>query len=120
MNVDKQNQVQLAVRQLRIGFDAQNSHYVCDMLGGGMSLKQLKHARLDIIRVDNPAGGHDLRNSNAVKSSAGSYIADKHARFKIELSDGFFRLFFLFTLSRSSQPAPPTPITGAILRPVTG
>ena len=89
-------QIKFASRQLGIGLASQYGYNIRYMRLGRFGVQLVKHAGLNIVCVDNSIGCNLARHANAVVAGASADISDHHARFKIKLSDGFFRLFFPF------------------------
>src|SRR6185437_9581745 len=98
IDVDQDHQVEFAGGQLRIGFRSQHRDNVRYMLGGRVCFEPFQHAGLDIVGIDHAPRRNALRNPDAVEAGSGSYVSDHHSRFKIEFSDGFFRLLFRLPL----------------------
>src|SRR5438270_13840430 len=68
------------------------------MLRRGMGPQPGEHSWLYVVCVYDSGRSDYFRDANAIKSGPSADIADQHAGFKIELSNAFFRLFFLFAL----------------------
>lgn len=98
IDINQQDQIQLARRQPRVRFRPKNCLHIRYVLSRCIRTKAIEHSWLNIVGVDDSTRQDALSDSQAVETRTCSDIGDEHSGLQIERGQGFFRLLFAFAL----------------------